>query len=1099
MDPLPFAEAAPQLVEVIRSRAAVLVIGAGASVSSGGPTASTFIELVKQKFPLADIEDHAGLLDAFTEVCNTPPYGRQGLIRFLKEYLEVLHPGNAHKQLPRWHWSAIFTTNYDDLIEKSYKTPGRKQTLEPVYPPNEPGIARPDHLYLFYLQGSINQPAPSEGAPAVSWPDYNRSLQNRIVVMNLLRNVLIQGGNVIYIGYSFNDFILSGLLEEAERRIGGSNQPYGYAILPEWPEQPAKHRRVTQYNVIPVAGTFEDFSALVQEVADHGYPASLEIEGIHSNPAAGYRVTVQGHRIAFTESEFGVYSEYFEVLEDAVVEAHEDTRRDVEQIREFLRGSPAGWAPFRHGWAFKRAGYKSVYDAVRAVVEDSGRADSKIILVHGPAGLGKSVMARQLAFDLFKTLATPVLIAKPGWRVRPDFRLVDRFFDDIEQKLPEEATVGPVVLVLDEAELVDRTLASRVTRYLASKGRELIVVLFARTNEYFRVARGPNLDTPAKWGQAIDVPVAESMTDDEIGELISHLSSLQIWSTPRITDKAFWIDHVNREHGGSFFDTVYALVEETQVPLRDRVVTEYHNLSDLGREAYRLIAALHQFGIMMKFEVLARALHVDFSRFERDVIRGDAQTVLIEEQVTSGLNINYRGRTRRISEVVFECAVPEHGDQLDIFLRVIRAFNPHDVFGVDELDALRTLLIQVLGPTGFDNRFSPDELVQLFDAATSVAEDDVLEHHFGLLEYHLGRRLLQARQHLEKALALSSLLSDDVSGLRESPQNIENSLAMVVGDLALEALDRGADHQAELLFEEASQHFHNARRGSFPNAAAYDAHARLILKRARKALPEGSPERVIALAGAIDILDEGLDNVNEEHRPGLVELKSQVLQDLGQETEAIAELSRRAGSGSGPERAKYHVILARLLLGPDECAKRKAIRKAWTHVIDACELDPLYFAAQKLRVELYRNLHPTDINGLNSILSEATRCPEAKDSPRIQYELGVVQFYRENYGEAARAFQRLRRVTRGSMIPPGQLELAGARMDDDEGAFEYRGRVINLAHGRLAIESEQLEALGPVWFNPRGERYYTPRLRDSVAFEIGFNYRGISALGLRRM
>jgi tetratricopeptide (TPR) repeat protein len=972
------------------------------------------------------------------------------------------------------------------------------QTLEPIHLPAEPTIPRPDHLYLFYLQGSITQPAISEGSPAVSWPDYNRSLQNRVKVMDLLRNVLIEGGSVIYLGYSFNDFILSGLLEEAGRRIGGRNMPYGYAILPDWPAKPAKRMKVTQHNVIPVIGSFEDFAGLINEVADRGYQTKLDFDRSHTNPAAGYSLTVGGHTITFTESEFGVYSEYFEVLEDSVTKVIEDTDHNVSNIRDFLRGSITGWTPFRQGWAFRRAAYKNVFDAVREVIEKPSRADSRIILVHGPAGLGKSVMARQLAFDLFGQVAVPVLVAKPGWRVRPDFRLLDRLFEDIEQKLPDDTLGGPVVLILDEAELVDRTLAARITRYLATKGRDLIVVLFARTNEYFRVLRGSDSEPPVKWGQPIEIPVAEAITDEEIVDLVAHLDSLGIWDKPRTRNRNFWIDYVKREHAGSFFDTIYALAEETQVPLSERVVAEYHNLGEIGREAYQLIAAVHQFGIMLKFEVLMRALDVEWSNFESEVIRGDAQTVLLAEQITSELNINFRGRTRRISAIVFENAVPEHSSQLSIFLRLIGAFNPNDMFGIDELDALRTLLIQVLGPSGFDNRFSTDELIQLFEVATDVVEDDVLEHHFGLLE-HSGRRLLQARIHLEKALTLSSLLPDDVGGLRESPQNIENSLAIVIGELALEALERGAGHDAERLFAEASDHFNNARRGSFPNAAAYDAHARLTWKRARKSLGMGSPERVIALAGAVDVLDEGLDNVNEEQRPGLVELKSQILQELGQETEAIAELSRRAESGSHAERARYHTILARLYVGPEGTGKRKAQRRAWPHVVDACELDPSYFAAQKLRVELYRELHPSDTTGLYSMLTEAMRCPESNESPRIQYELGVIEFYRERYPDSERAFQRLRRITRGSMIPPGILETAGDRVDDSEGAFEYSGRVTSLPNGRLSIESEELEGLGPVWFNPRAERFYTPRLRDTVTFEIGFNYRGIAAMSLRRM
>lgn len=1100
MDPISFADATPALVEVIRSRSAVLMIGAGASISSGGPTTGDLIDKIRKRFPLADIADDARLLDAGGEVADTPPYGRQALLDFLRNELDVLEPSNAYKQIPRWYWGAIYTTNYDDLVEKAYKTPGRVQTLEPVHVPATPGFARPDHLYLFYLQGSITQSAESDGSPALSWTDYNRSLQNRVVAMDLLRNTLAKGGSVVYVGYSFNDFILSGLLDEASRRVGGGNMPFGHAILPDWPTSPAKRNKVTKHNVVPVVGSFEDFAELVSSLADRGYQTELGLTSTVS-PAAGYSVTVGGSRIAFSESEFGVFSEYFEVLNDAVVDSAEGSTPESSLIRAFLRGSTAGWLPFRHNWAFRRAPYDEVFRTVREALGAQSRIESRIFLVHGPAGLGKSVMARQLAFDLYKEVGAAVVLAKPSWTVRPDFRLLDRFFDDIEQKLPEGVSAGPVVLIIDEAELVERTLASRVTRYLATKGRELYVVLFARTNEYFRANRATSEDLPAKWGQPTEVPVAESMKDDEIVALVSHLESLGIWDRPRTSSKSFWLEYVKKEHAASFFDTVYALAEETQVPLRDRVITEYENLSDLGREAYRLIAALHQFGIPLKFEVLIRALDVDWPSFDSDVIRGDAQQVLILDEITSSLNLHFRGRTRRISEIVFSHAVGEHAAQLETFRRVIGSFRPNDMFGLDELDTLRTLLVQVLGPSGFDNRFSHEELAQLFAVATEAVEDDVLEHHFGLLELD-GRRFFEARTHLEKALTLSSLLPGEVSGLRESPQNIENSLAIVIGELSLEALARGAAGDAERLFLEAAQHFSNARRGAFPNAAAYDAHARLVWKRARKSLREGSPERVIALANAVDILDEGLDNVNEDQRPALVELKSLILEELGQGSEAIAELSRRAESGSRSERARYHMILARLILGRDgSAARRKDQRRAWTHVVDACDLDPTYFLAQKTRVDLFRALHPTEITDLFSYLQEALRCSESSESPGIQYELGVVEFYREAYEESARAFARLRKITRGSMIPPGFIETAGDRTPESEtqGGFEYEGRIIRAANGRLAIEAEELVAFGPIPFSAQSQRFYAPRLRDRVSFEIAFNYRGVSGSELKRL
>jgi hypothetical protein len=1097
MDPISFEEAAPQLVEVIRSRTATLILGAGASFTSGAPLGAGLVARLREKFPLADIDPQMSFLDAGTNISNTPPYGRKEIIDFLREEFEILQPASEYKQLPRWNWRAIFTTNYDDLIEKSYKTPGRLQTLQPVHLPYDTAtIPRENHLYLFYLQGSITKPAHNDASPVVTWGDYHRTVQDRVSVMNLLRNVLIDGGRVIYLGYSFNDFFLDGLLDEASRRLGNQNMPYGYAILPDWPTDFRKRHKITRHNIIPVIGTFEDFSGLITQIADHGYQRALDFDKANLSPAAGYTIRAGAHALSFTESEFGVYSEFFDILDESRLHRHAMPREEeVQKAKEFLKGEITGWAPYAREWAFKREKYAEILTKVRETLNAVMRPSERVILVHGPAGLGKSVMARQIAYDLAHDSNVPVLIAKPSWRVRPDVRLLDRFFDDLEEKLPETEVAPSVVLILDEAELVDRALPARVARYLVTKGRSVVVVLFARTNEYYRPVGSADTETPARWGDPHVLSIPESMTDAEITSLVQHIQKLGVWQQPRITDKNFWIDYVRREHSSSFFDTVYALVEETQTPLSTRVRTEYDNLGDVAKRAYQLIAAVHQFGIPLKLEILMRAINVGWPTFEKDVIRGDAREVLFAEQLTSDLNVNFRGRTRLISELVFSHAVPDHEQQLEVYRDLVRSFNPGDMFGADELDTLRTLLVQVFGPSGFDDRFSTDEVSSLFEIATSLVEDDVLEHHFGLIERD-ARRLVSARMHLEKALSLISLLPDDMATQRESPQNVENSLADVIGNLAMEALSRGAPDSAESLFQEAARHFQNARRGVFPNAAAYDAHARLMLRRARKRFALGDPTRALALSDTIDVLDDGIDNVNEEHRPDLAQLKSEVLQELGLESNAVAELAQKAETaGNSSEAARYHVIIARILVGSNNETKRKKLRNAYSHAVQACELDHAYFPGQRIRIELFKILNPTDVRGLNALLREAARCPDASDNHIVQYELGVTEFELDRYAESAMAFARLRRISRGSALVAGVIEVAGERSGD---AFEFTGTIVKNANGKFAVESDVLKQFQPLWFNPRTERFYTPRLRDSVSFRVGFNYRGPLALELRR-
>ncbi len=1098
---VPFADTRDQLATLISSKNVALVIGAGASASSGAPLARDLVERLREHFNHANISASASLFDAGSAICDTPAYGRLELVRFVTALLDPLQPSQSYKQVPRVRWRALFTTNYDDLIEKAYQSSARVQTLQPVHLAYGPHtVARDNHVLLFYLMGSIKAPHHDEESPVLSWGDFLRTVQQRDPVLKLLCNILADGAHVIYVGYSFNDFLLDSVLDEAVRKVGNVNMPYGHAILTGWPhDRTQPYHKVLMRKVIPVDGTFEEFTELIREIADGGVTPAKSPTSPPTSPAAGRKLTVGKHALSLTENQAGVYSEVFEVPDDSLLATQTVSPEEESGLASsFLKGQTLGWLPFSRNWAIKRTAYQQVLSKVQEKCSRRDFKDNCVFLVHGPAGLGKTVMARQLAFDLFSQAHVPVLLAKPNWRTRPDLKLIDRFCDDLEAVLPEGESLPTLVLIVDEAELLDRTVPFRAASYLRAQNRAAAIVLFARTNEYYRPTKDVAQSQHLNLSDLVEQHVDERISPPEIGDLITRLHELGLWGAKRITDEKFWRSYVEKELGSSFFDTVYSLVEQSQKPLRERVWSEFENLSPLAKRAYVLIAATHQFGIPLKMEILMRSLDVGFAEFEREVIHGDAREVLFTEHMSTELNLYFRGRTRLISQLVFERALPEREAQLEVFKTIVGATNPNEMFGLDELDALRTLLVQVFGPSGFDSRFTAEQVAQLFDKACSAVEDDVLEHHYGLVERDAGR-LVSARQHLEKALALSAVLPYDLATLRESPQNIENSLAQVTGALAVEAIKRGDRDSAGKLFDEAKQHFLNARRGAFPNAAAYDAHARMLRIRAQRLFKAGTSERALALSEALEVLSEGLDNVNDAFKPDLAELRAEILGELGLEAEAVSELEKRAQQGPPRDRARYEVLVAHVLVnrGQGE-AKQKNVRRAFAHVVRACELDPQYFEGWKLRAQLFAKLYPKDLNELIELLEKARACAEGGENYWVLYQLGVTAFLLERYELSKKTFAQLRHVSRGHSRAAGVLEIAGEREGGD--AFEFAGRVIR-SEGKnaLAIRSEQLAEFGEIWFNPRGQRYYTPRVADNVGFVIGFNYRGISAVDLKRI
>jgi len=1097
-----FAEVREQLRAIISSGDAALMLGAGASVSSGAPASHELCSRIRGKFKAVTSPDDAKLLDLGTAICDSPQYGRLPLVRFVCEQFDHLSPSNAYKQLPRVRWRALFTTNYDDLIEQAYRTPSRSQTLQIVHP-GAPGylIPRLGNLYLFYLMGSVRAQHDSNHSPALCWGDFLQYVQERAPMLHAIVNILADGGQIIYAGYSFNDFLLDTVLDEAAKKVGNRNTSYGYAILTGWPEdrKDAIHKLLSK-KVVPVEGSFEDLAALVAEIADGTSPAENGRPGRppkKPSPAAGQTISAAGHSVALSETEWGVYSEAFDIVDlDA---ASGTSASPSETPIKFFKGESLGWAPFSKRWAFKRPAYAGVLGKVLELTKDPKPRENSIVLVHGPAGLGKTVMARQLTFDLAIESQLLALLARASWRARPDPKLLDRYCDDIEAKLPEGESLPSLVLIIDEAELLDRVTPHRICTYLRSRGRAVTIVLFARTNEYYRTISDLTLAETVGGVTVHPIPIDERISDGEVEKLIAHITSIGIWGNDRVRDPEFWKTYVRTELGQSFFDTIYSLVEATQQPLRERIASEYERLSELARKAYLLISATHQFGIPLKMEILMRALDVPYPMFEEEIIRSDARDVLFTEHEASDLNLFFRGRTRLISQLIFERAADTRPEQLILFRQIVAATNPNDMFGSEELDNLRLLLVQVLGPSGYDKRFSNNELAELFEAATNVVQDDVLEHHYGIVEREAGR-LMSARSHLERALELSQLLPYDLAVPRESRQNIENSLALVVGKLAMEAIKRNDLASANSLFQEAREHFLSAKSGTFPNAYAYDALARMLRDRALKLFKPGTTDRAIALGEVLDVISEGLDNVNANGRPNLVELRTEVFEDLGLETQALNQLETDANAAAPRDRARYLILIARVLLHRRADLKSKTARKILSLAIQASESDPEYFPAWKIRAEMHAFLHPEDRAELLEILGNASRVGEGADNLWVLYEYAVTAFYLERYDLSASTFAKLRKASAGHTLNGGVIEVAGDRDDPEREPYEWEGYVARQTNDRAVfIRCEALSAFGDLWFNLRGQRYYTPRQADRVSFVVGFNYRGVVAVDLRRI
>ncbi|MCK4384732.1 MAG: SIR2 family protein, partial [candidate division Zixibacteria bacterium] len=203
-----------EILQKIQQGKVTLFLGAGASHAAGGPMGRKLTEMIKEKFPNIN-QSLDNFIDICQDVIDTPPYDRNQLEDFIRSKLDSLQPTNAHKIMTRYDWAAIFTTNFDDLIEVAYRTtPEKSKRYQPIYS-ERPSVNVNDRskAYIFKIMGSITSTEGETGQMVLSRADYNRSLTRRREYLKLLSD-FVKTGTMVFIGYSFSDRLVLDIIDD---------------------------------------------------------------------------------------------------------------------------------------------------------------------------------------------------------------------------------------------------------------------------------------------------------------------------------------------------------------------------------------------------------------------------------------------------------------------------------------------------------------------------------------------------------------------------------------------------------------------------------------------------------------------------------------------------------------------------------------------------------------------------------------------------------------------------------------------------------------------------------------------------------------------
>ena len=1062
---------ASQLFHKLSQQKVTLFLGNGASVDAGGPTTETVVKKIKDRFKDATYSSD-DFIQTCTDVMETTLTSRRDLEEVVVNLLYDLKPSSFHLELPLSTWPAIFTTNYDELVEKAYReVNARVQLPDPVFSSKDPlALHDIEKVKIFKLMGCITSQHP-DNKLILTREDYNSALKKRGVLFNILRDIM-RDGTILYVGYSFRDYLLSDIFSELVQTIGLENLPYSYALMPDIIPNSVQATKLREKKVIPLSMTATQFTTAKKS----GIPLKL----VSLKDKDDIRVSVKGTIKTISHKDARQYSRSFDFLsDDALIQIQPDTE---ETRRDYFRGLVKDWTGCVRHWDFKRTQYDDIFARVKKELADPDVGKNKSLMIFGPAGSGKTILMQRIAYDAYHNLGNPVVIFRSFYEDM-DLKLLSTLCDELvtlEKGIrPRKGTNRARVLIIMESAAAHVIDFKTIPVFLKSRGIPALLVASTRENEW-QIACQQSYYQATEANSVILSDTFQS--DEERLAFVRHIKSLGI--IDKSASEKSVSDFIKLECRDSFFAAVYSLVEPSRPTLEEKIDDEYLHLSDLAKQAYRYISSLYQYSLPVPIELIVRTLGCSYNKFIHEIYETEAKKVICE--VPGPHETIYLGtRHRIVAEKIVDRQIQDFDKRVNVFKELLRKLNPGNI---DEINLCRSLLIRYLGPNGIERRFSLQQTRDIFSTVVDEAaiKDPSILHHFGLLE---------SDKDPEKAILLVEEALRNIKYQYASPftrtervENLYNTLGVIYSKKGQAAEATGDTKVAESAYSVATDYFSKAKGSISPNPHPYDSECRMYLYRADRA---ANPNAKIAnYLAALTIVEEAEDNLTEEDMPRILELKARIqqgIQDMGDRLAIIEKLLQ-----SGTSQPDVALIEARLIL-LEKTTSIDNLQRAFDIVKKAVSLGTSDVAKMRTYTKLHRKLYPEDLEELYNILRIRYQIPEEQRNLSLLYELGRLSFTFDEYERSREHFSALERISQGHAKRWGIRDRGLNRSGD---AVEFMGTVVRFDSSNLGyVDIPQIRRQVP--FLPYAQKNQH-QIGDNVTFKIGFNYRGWLAIDLSK-
>lgn len=599
----------------------VLLLGAGASVPCGGQTGVELARDLCDTLSSGQIES-----DELAEAASLleERYGRQALVEALSVKLEPLRPDGPTISLVSLPWQRIYTTNFDQVIERACQEAER--SFEVIRSNRDFTKLDSGRLEVLKIHGCITRDRAlgHRDSMVLTESDYQEfDNQREALFAKLLFELHTK--DVLIIGQSLKDRHLRDLIDEVAKRAKRQNTSNRIRTL-IYSSDPARLRLISERGLEAASGSI---AAFIDAVMRSGKSSEA------SKPRSA-RGTLPNLLLPRTEK-----------IANSI-------NKPADAPRMF-NGSSASWADIESGYTFARTIENLHADALE-------KGDYTYLTILGAGGVGKTTAARRIlyrlhkaGFDVYEHVTEFPFTHEPWLEVASSAKAGNR----------------PVFLLVDEA-----------SKHLSGLNR-LVAELDRESNSYLRIVCTAHLSAWTqravsgllrKSGREETLKILQKQDVRNLVDLIRTQSDIGKLVDPQFAGMSR-SNQINAVHTQCEADMFVALKYCFPGDGIDEIILkEYRDLSEDVQEVYKVAALLGATYAMPSRQLILDV--VGYSWEEIPVILKQSRGVLTERLVNAKEGI-YTWSTRHpiISQVLVRFKYTDQDELYYAYRRIVATLN----------------------------------------------------------------------------------------------------------------------------------------------------------------------------------------------------------------------------------------------------------------------------------------------------------------------------------------------------------------------------------------------------------------------------------------